>query len=57
MKMTVYLRIEIEDEGIGVPKEEQNRIFSAFTGERTDKCSRLPAQASVSTCARDRDWA
>ena len=30
MKMTVYLRIEIEDEGIGVPKEEQNRIFQRF---------------------------
>lgn len=30
MKMTVYLRIEIEDEGIGIPKREWNRIFQRF---------------------------
>ena len=30
MKMTVCLRIEIEDEGIGIPKKERNRIFQRF---------------------------
>ncbi len=30
MKMTVYLRVEIEDEGIGIPKREWNRIFQRF---------------------------
>ncbi|MDE7415080.1 MAG: HAMP domain-containing histidine kinase [Lachnospiraceae bacterium] len=30
IKMTVYLRIEIEDEGIGIPRKEWNRIFQRF---------------------------
>ena len=30
VKMTVFLRIEIEDMGIGIPKEEWNRIFQRF---------------------------
>lgn len=30
IKMTVFLRIEIEDEGIGIPKSEWNRIFRRF---------------------------
>ncbi|MDE7476815.1 MAG: HAMP domain-containing histidine kinase [Lachnospiraceae bacterium] len=30
IKMTVYLRIEIEDEGIGVPRKEWNKIFQRF---------------------------
>ncbi len=30
IRMTVYLRIEIEDEGIGIPRKEWNRIFQRF---------------------------
>lgn len=30
IKMTVFLRIEIEDEGIGIPRREWNRIFKRF---------------------------
>lgn len=30
IKMTVFLRIEMEDEGIGIPKSEWNRIFRRF---------------------------
>lgn len=30
IRMTVYLRVEIEDEGIGIPKKEWNRIFQRF---------------------------
>ena len=30
IKMTVFLRIEIEDQGMGIPKEEWNRIFQRF---------------------------
>lgn len=30
IKMTVFLRIEIEDEGIGILKKEWNRIFQRF---------------------------
>lgn len=29
-KMVMFLRIEISDEGIGIPKEEYNQIFSRF---------------------------
>lgn len=29
-RLTVYLRIEIEDEGIGIPRREWNRIFQRF---------------------------
>lgn len=30
IRMNVYLRIEIEDEGIGIPRKEWNRIFQRF---------------------------
>lgn len=30
IKMTVFLRIEIEDEGIGIPKSEWHQIFKRF---------------------------
>lgn len=30
IQMNVFLRIEIEDEGIGIPKEEWNQIFRRF---------------------------
>lgn len=30
IKMAVFLRIEIEDEGIGIPKSEWNQIFKRF---------------------------
>lgn len=30
IQMNVFLRIEIEDEGIGIPKEERNQIFRRF---------------------------
>lgn len=30
IRMNVFLRIEIEDEGIGIPKEEWNQIFRRF---------------------------
>lgn len=30
IKMTVYLRVEVEDEGIGIPRKEWNRIFQRF---------------------------
>lgn len=30
IQMNMFLRIEIEDEGIGIPKEERNRIFRRF---------------------------
>ena len=29
-KMTVYLRVEVEDEGIGIPRKEWNQIFQRF---------------------------
>lgn len=29
-RLTVYLRIEIEDEGIGIPKNEWNKVFQRF---------------------------
>lgn len=30
IKMMTFLRIEIEDEGIGIPKEEYNQVFKRF---------------------------
>lgn len=30
IKMTVFLRIEIEDQGLGIPKSEWNQIFQRF---------------------------
>ena len=30
VRMITFLRIEIEDEGIGIPREERNRIFQRF---------------------------
>ena len=29
-KLFSFVRVEIEDRGIGIPKEERNRIFSRF---------------------------
>lgn len=30
IRMTVYVRVEIEDEGIGIPRKEWNKIFQRF---------------------------
>lgn len=30
IQMTVYLRVEIEDEGIGIPRKEWNKVFQRF---------------------------
>ena len=30
MNMTTFLRMEIEDQGIGIPKEEYNKVFQRF---------------------------
>lgn len=34
-KYPSYLRLDISDNGIGIPEEEQAKIFDAFTGENT----------------------
>ena len=36
-KRTTFLRIEIEDEGIGIPKEERHRVFQRFYRGRADE--------------------
>lgn len=40
IKMTVYLRVEVEDEGIGIPRKEWNRIFQRFYRGRAEEVQR-----------------
>lgn len=40
VRMTVYLRVEIEDEGIGIPRGEWNKIFQRFYRGGADEVQR-----------------
>lgn len=42
MKMNIFLRIEIEDEGIGIPKDEWNLIFKRFYRGTSDVVQQCP---------------
>lgn len=42
VRMTMYLRIEIEDEGAGIPKEEWNEIFKRFYRGRAKLVRQTP---------------
>lgn len=40
IRMTVYVRVEIEDEGIGIPRKEWNKIFQRFYRGGAEKVQR-----------------
>lgn len=42
MKRTTFLRIEIEDEGIGIPKSEYNQVFQRFYRGNSDEVKSQP---------------
>lgn len=42
MKRTTFLRLEIEDEGIGIPKSEYNRVFQRFYRGNADEVKSQP---------------
>ena len=40
IRLTVYVRVEIEDEGIGIPRSDWNRIFQRFYRGGADEVQR-----------------
>ncbi len=53
IKMSVYLRIEFDDEGIGIPKKEWNRIFQRFYRGEAPKVQKTPGSGVGLYLARE----